>query len=659
MPSSSGGPDILVWTQSGKTDTNLLMSTGFAIISNFAAAVPLPSKAAPPQSVAQLRKCLLGSPKSPADISFWGTNGCSYHVGGGFVNNFDCPESYFHFEDPNRLSRFEGSSILTEKQAVEIASNAVRRLAKVPDQWKTGPPKVERPYNADRIPFFLVVWADTGTDHGRIEIEIDGRTRKAVSFSTTSSIFYDSAFFRDMQSRAYTPEPSKPAAKVNLIEKFHYPQPTTNYVQEAITSWLSLCKGLGVDPGNQTNLCDVDWGRTLLYTNENLSLTLPVCTVSFTNGAFFQSIGGTAFSHFAADAYYAGEWAQQPRGERAHFRGNILKYEEDLAADLERKLVEKLGFPAAALASLSPGLDNKRGVAQARLGLAVGSVGFKRDELEWRDWPRFAGRAVRKSETKNFFSAEFDLETGELKSIYFRDRGLVEAVTHLSLPALDRNEPINPTETRALGTAEPETNQVQQAICSWLLLCRQLGVKPGPQTNLCDVKWEATAFRTNSSPPLLQVAFTNGAFFLSRGPTVTWFCAQDAFWARMKPENRWWEAPSGLVTRRWELLAKELERALTEHVGLNKEDLAPYQCFANPVTPPEPGTKGETRAYVEWKKPSASASPPGRLQSPNTAFDAEFDLGSGELKSLHFTDSKLIEALVRANEKHKSEHAAQ
>jgi hypothetical protein len=218
----------------------------------------------------------MGSPKSPADISFWSTNGCSYHVSGGFVNSFDCPGSYFHFEDPSRLSRFEGSSTLSENQAVQVASNAVQRLAKVPDWWRSGPPKVERPYNANRIPFFLVVWADTGSDHERIEVEIDGRTQKVVSFSTTSSIFYDPRFFRDLQSRVYTPEPSKPAEKVNLVEKFHYPQPTTNYVRQAIASWLSLCGKLAVEPGSQTNLSDVDWGRTLLYTNENLSLAMPV-----------------------------------------------------------------------------------------------------------------------------------------------------------------------------------------------------------------------------------------------------------------------------------------------------------------------------------------------------------------------------------------------
>jgi hypothetical protein len=29
IPARSGGPDILIWTQGGKTDTNLLISMGF------------------------------------------------------------------------------------------------------------------------------------------------------------------------------------------------------------------------------------------------------------------------------------------------------------------------------------------------------------------------------------------------------------------------------------------------------------------------------------------------------------------------------------------------------------------------------------------------------------------------------------------------------
>jgi hypothetical protein len=658
-PPPGGGPDVFVWTQKGTTDTNLLMSLGFSIISNFAGLVPLPEKAAPPQSLAQLRKCLIGSPKSPADISFWGTNGCSYHISGGFVNSFDCPGSYFHFEDPTRIFKFEGASVLTEKQGVEIASNVVQRLAKATEWWTNGPPRVHRPYRAERIPFFLVEWSDTGTDHRSIELEIDGRTGKVVSFSTTSSIFYDSTFFRAIQSRVYTPEPHKPRDRVNLVEKLHFHQPTTNYVSEAIGNWIVFCAKLGVDPGNQTNLADVDWGRTLLYTNKDLTLAMPVCTVSFTNGTFFQSIGGAAFTHFSADAYYAGDHAQRPREERSQFRGKIRKYEEDLAGNLERTLIERVGIPTAALAVLSPGLGSKRGGWQAQTGRAVGSPGFKRDVLEWRDWPRFAGRAVRTSETKRFFSAEIDLESGELKSISFYDRNLVEAVTHVRLPPPTKEDlrrsaadELN-LQAEKLGYFGPTTNDVRTGIQTWLMFCSQLGIDPGNETNLCGVKWEATWFRTNSGPPELQVTFTNGTFFVCRGPTITWFCDHDAFWARMSPEGGWWERPQGLVAKKWDDLAARLERNLIGNVGLEKEALAPFRPSPNPATQPQPGTRGETRVFVEWRKPSVHADPVARVSQLNIAFDTEFDLQSGELKSIHFNDPQLIEALARTRQKTK------
>jgi hypothetical protein len=95
----------------------------------------------------------------------------------------------------------------------------------------------------------------------------------------------------------------------------------------------------------------------------------------------------------------------------AAFTTAINKSWQDLATNLEQRLVGALGIPAAHIATwqLQPPYDAPE----------VGSTAFKRVCLRWTNgrWPETLG-----------FGAEFDLETGELKEIGFADPQIIQAL---------------------------------------------------------------------------------------------------------------------------------------------------------------------------------------------------------------------------------------
>ena len=79
-----------------------------------------------------------------------------------------------------------------------------------------------------------------------------------------------------------------------------------------------------------------------------------------------------------------------------------------------------MGVPRDALGALSPSPQ----VAPPQFG----GEGVKQLPIEWRNWPKNAGRAVLIGETRRAFAAEFDLENGAMTWISFDDPTLIEAL---------------------------------------------------------------------------------------------------------------------------------------------------------------------------------------------------------------------------------------
>jgi len=254
-------------------------------------------------------------------------------------------------------------------------------------------------------------------------VEIDARNGTITYLTLRDRAFCDYAMAQVISNRVYTAPPRPPSVWQLQFQAPGVrvkPCPTTNEVLSAIGSWLWLCQRLGVDPGAQTNLDSVFWPKTVVYTNEEISRAAAVCQVNFSNHACFESINGVVFSLFASNACFFGFYQQMSPEDLAQFNGKIIKRWEDLAKDLERVLVEKVGIPRALLEPFSPELDVRIAPTEGR--------SIKRVVVGWRNWPRNAHRFVDVSETANALSVEFDLETGELKWISFEDPRFIGAL---------------------------------------------------------------------------------------------------------------------------------------------------------------------------------------------------------------------------------------
>jgi hypothetical protein len=405
-------------------DTNLLLSIGFSIITNFANVVHLPDNAVP-KSPADLQRCLIGSPYSPIDLFLEDRQEKCFEISDGVVCRYSSPDSFFEIQDPKLIPNYTGTSLLTTNDLMGIASVTVQRLVKHGNPVTNGPPKIVYAgfYKGKRIPFFRIIWPNgNGGITDTAVVEIDGRTGQVVFARLWDTAFRDFVFGQKIKDQVYTPEPKKPVLQetISPVRKFHLPQPSTNYVSKAIKNWLVFCNRLGFETGTETNVANVNWDHTWLYTNEEQSARMPVCQIRFVNSSRFESINGIVFSHVSQDACYVGFWDQRPPEEWSRFRGKIVKSWQELAKELEPLLIEKLGIPKELLAPFSP---NSRFKAPD-----VGSEGIKRVIVDWRNWPHNTGRTVWTSETKLAISAEFDLETGELKFIKFHDPKFIEAL---------------------------------------------------------------------------------------------------------------------------------------------------------------------------------------------------------------------------------------
>ena len=164
----------------------------------------------------------------------------------------------------------------------------------------------------------------------------------------------------------------------------------------------------------------IDWDETWAVPDGILSDTVAVCKVQFTNGAGLMAFEGTVFGASSPDCCYDGSESRRQEPEWDRFRGRILKNPEDIAKKLERALIEKVGLPAEELRQFTHDPFSR--------APEVGTTDLKRMVALWRTWPPNPGRAVSVDETRLGFVAEFDLETGQVKSISFYDPALRRAL---------------------------------------------------------------------------------------------------------------------------------------------------------------------------------------------------------------------------------------
>jgi len=409
-------------------DTNALLSIALSLATQFTNTVPTPSQVIP-AGTNNVRQYLIGSPRSPLDVYFTLHNGVEFWIEDGAITQFRTPGSYFSLQEPERVPKFLGSPQFTSNQVFEIAERTMRRLIKSGEPLAGLEPKIQAAghYKGQAIPFYEVSWPVKNTGYREAaSIEIDARTGGVTSLMLWHVGFRDTAFAQKVSNqvaKAETPvkSPGKSVLLGNQNPKFRqvFPVPPTNVVEKAISHWLTVCQKLRIEPGKQTNLTDVDWEASGLFSWDIASTNQASCRVRFHNGTQFDSLDSLVLGHLSWDACFKDDWQARPHEQWKEFEGFIGKNWEDLAKQFTRLLIETYSIPEELLGKYDPGPFSRPP--------ELGSIAIRRFWVHWREWPRDLNpeEFISVEESKLGLMVEFDLQTGEVKGFGFKDPELL------------------------------------------------------------------------------------------------------------------------------------------------------------------------------------------------------------------------------------------
>jgi len=397
-------------------DTNAILSIGFALVSNFTSVVTVPQSALLTDTNC-LEKYVVGSLHSPVDLSLFDKKGNRFWIWSGVVQAYESADSYFLDQSLTNIAKYVGKPTLSSNQVADLALSTIERLSRNGNPIKGVVPHVELPTPTPRggqIPFYRFTWpprdkAQSPTSHAA-QIEIDARNGHVVYLVLWDPCFFDYQFTQLMSNKVYTPDPTARIEKPPLNRNL-FPSPTTKQTIDAISNWLQFCVTLGFDPGKTPTVTDVDWKQTYLYTNRLISIREPVCQVRFHDGTCFESIRGLVIGHYSSDACFSGIWDDRTAQDWQHFRGRVSKKWEDLAKQLEGKLTEKLTISKTVFQSLRP--------LPVYLNPKLDSDDIVRCVVRWHKVGE--DTALSELESPGVLTAEFDLQTGDVKWISMND----------------------------------------------------------------------------------------------------------------------------------------------------------------------------------------------------------------------------------------------
>jgi nitrogen fixation protein len=136
-------------------------------------------------------------PIKPEDVAHWGIlpeqskdggiagggiilkNGWSFSFGGGYVNGFESPHSYFGLQDPDKIPKFYGKVQMTTNEAVVLARKTVKQLGiKLGDVFADQEPQVTPPVKIETnvVPRYIIQWTDPCGGH--IRMEVNAQTKR-------------------------------------------------------------------------------------------------------------------------------------------------------------------------------------------------------------------------------------------------------------------------------------------------------------------------------------------------------------------------------------------------------------------------------------------------------------------------------------------------
>jgi len=353
-------------------------------------------------------------------------------------------------------------------------------------------------------------------------------------------------------------------------------------------------------------------------------------------GAHFSIRDGAVESYESPRSYF------QSRGnlDLARYMGNP-RLDSNAVATLAAKTIERLAKGSNPLANVTPLVRRAKGKVAGK-------------EIPFY---RFTWRLPSDISTYGYAAQlEIDARSGEVTSLDLYDPAFFDAASAKYVSdTVYRPEP-KPKVQVPLPSRDrfriPTTNEVRAGIASWLTLCTKLNLNPGSDTEVSRVDWDRSYVYTNlsisSTKPVCQIHLKNGTRFeCVDSVAVSHFC-DDAcfidFWDD-RPSDEW-RRFDGKVARKWQDLAKELERRLTKQLALPEKLISSFPPAVS-LAGADYGAQGLARCVVRWHVQSEDARLVGSGIEPRGALAAEFDLQSGAVKWIGFYDPALIATLTQ------------
>ena len=255
--------------------------------------------------------------------------------------------------------------------------------------------------------------------------------------------FFDRDLHSEILKRVYKPDPV-PKPRPRPVAPDNRPRPATNYVEAAISNWLEFCRRFGLNPGSQTNIAQVDWRHTWVFSKPLFCRTgdVQVTVVTFSNSMVFNAVDGVVFAHSSPDAYWRGSEDSKTDEERKSSDGVATKDWLELARDLQALAIRQLGTNADILNRCRPFPDY--------VPAEVGKEGLVRVLVFWHQLPRPPESDIDEENLRSPMDAELDTRTGELKVLCFHDPRLLgwkappAARTQPGYPKVNTFSPFNP-----------------------------------------------------------------------------------------------------------------------------------------------------------------------------------------------------------------------
>jgi hypothetical protein len=391
--------------------TNELLSISLAAIGAFTNIVSIPPKAVPTTTNEIARFAI--NPWRPTEVYITHSLGTDFWIRDGTIKSFCSPGSYSKLQDPDLIPKFFGVATLTTNELIAFGLNIVRKLLKRESHLSTTTPDIRTPgiVLGTNVPFVTLSWPGTNKDSAfryAVEVEIDARSSAVTWLDLQDSAFFDPAIASAILRTIFRTNQAA-AAKESIPRKNNFP-PSDQDVRRLLPKWTQFRKAMGFAEPKCVSIECVNWERSFSYTNRARSST-PAKQVRFNDSTCFEGIAEKVFGHYDADACFTGLWDERPAAEWEKFQGPIKKRWKDLVDNFEKHLENRFGLKRNYLNKFTPRLTYATG--------NFGDFGLKRARIGWLEIPR--SEQITHMEDgrhpEDAFSAEFDLETGEIKFI--------------------------------------------------------------------------------------------------------------------------------------------------------------------------------------------------------------------------------------------------